>query len=75
MNNLEEVLQKYMLLLQKVESKPELFALAKDSLGSDDAAIVWLISPHIQFNGQAPISRHDTQVRNLLLAIEYGIYL
>ena len=75
MSNLDEVLQKYMLLLQKVESKPELFDLAKDALGSEDAAIVWLISPHIQFNGQAPISCNDTQVRNLLLAIEHGIYL
>lgn len=75
MSNLQPSIEKYIELLKKVESKPELFELAKNILGSDDAAIVWLISSHDRLQGQAPINCDEEKVTQLLLAVEHGNYL
>ncbi|NVJ65346.1 MAG: DUF2384 domain-containing protein [Gammaproteobacteria bacterium] len=68
-------LEQYMELFKKVEAKPELYALAKKVLGSDDAASIWLISNHDRLEGQAPINCDEEKVINILLAIEHGNYL
>ncbi|WP_223669854.1 MbcA/ParS/Xre antitoxin family protein [Kangiella shandongensis] len=75
MSDLDRILKKYILLLEKIECKPDLFSMAKETLGSEDAAIIWLISPHKKLNNQAPINSDDEEVKNLLLAIEHGVYL
>lgn len=75
MSNLQPSIEKYIELLKKVESKPELFELVKNILGSDDAAIVWLVSNHDRLQGQAPINCDEEKVTQLLLAIEHGNYL
>lgn len=75
MDELEKSVSKFRDYLNELQNREELFAVALSELGSSERAIRWLLTPQQSLDGRLPLECGDDEVKEVLLAIEHGVYL
>lgn len=74
MTNLEQAISRFRDYLSKIEEREILFDLALSVFRNSDSAIRWLLTPQPSLGDKLPFNCKGSEVKNVLLAIEYGVY-